>query len=139
MTSPTSRIAWFKLSSSNLEKFYYLFNKLDSIKKNPEMSLLGGYPKKRMRRMRRDEFSRRLVCEHTLSVSDLIYPVFVLDGERRTEAIASMPGIKRNSVDYVLRLAEQCVTLGIPALALFPVIESSLKTLDACEAITQTA
>ena len=98
------------------------------------MSVLGGYPKKRMRRMRRDEFSRRLVREHTLSASDLIYPVFVLDGESRTEAITSMPGINRNSIDYVLRLAEQCVTLGIPALALFPVIESSLKTLDACEA-----
>src|ERR1700690_110958 len=88
-----------------------------------------------MRRMRRDEFSRRLMRENQLSVADLIYPVFVLDGKNRREAIASMPGVERLSVDLLLPLAEQAARLGIPALALFPVIDPSLKTEDAREAV----
>ena len=73
-----------------------------------------------MRRMRRDEFSRRLVREHRLTADDLIYPVFVLDGAKREEPVASLPGISRKSVDLLLRDAERCVELSIPALALFP-------------------
>lgn len=84
--------------------------------------------------MRRDDFSRRLMRENQLSVDDLIYPVFVLDGASRTEAINSMPGVSRVSLDLLLEVAAQCVALGIPALALFPVIEPGLKTPGAEEA-----
>ena len=73
-----------------------------------------------MRRMRRDEFSRRLMRETILTAGDLIYPVFVLDGKARTEKVASMPGVERMTVDRLLRLAEQCVKFGLPVLALFP-------------------
>jgi len=92
------------------------------------------YPQKRMRRMRRDDFSRRLMREHRLTADDLIYPVFVLDGEKRTETVASMPGVVRQSIDQLLYQAERCVALGIPAMAIFPVIDASLKSLDAAEA-----
>jgi len=84
--------------------------------------------------MRRDEFSRRLVRENRLSVNDLIYPVFVLDGVDRVEQINSMPGVARVSIDRLLEVAAQCVALGIPAIALFPVIDPVLKTLNAEEA-----
>lgn len=99
------------------------------------MQPLGATPNKRMRRMRRDAFSRNLMRENTLTVHDLIYPVFVLDGNNRTEAIASMPGISRLTLDKLLVQAEECVALGIPAIALFPVITSALKTEDAREAL----
>jgi len=95
---------------------------------------LGNFSSKRMRRMRRDAFSRRLMRESALTSADLIYPVFVLDGENREESVASMPGVVRLSLDKLLRRAEQCVTLGIPALALFPVVDATLKSLDAAEA-----
>ncbi|HUW29124.1 MAG TPA: porphobilinogen synthase [Sulfuriferula sp.] len=98
------------------------------------ISINGNYPQTRMRRMRRDDFSRRLMRENQLSVDDLIYPVFVLDGASRTEAINSMPGVSRVSLDLLLEVAAQCVALGIPALALFPVIEPGLKTPGAEEA-----
>jgi porphobilinogen synthase len=88
-----------------------------------------------MRRMRRDDFSRRLMREHTLTANDLIYPVFVLDGQNKRESVASMPGVERLSLDWLLPVAEECVQLGIPALALFPVIGSDLKTLGAEEAL----
>ncbi|OHC43036.1 MAG: delta-aminolevulinic acid dehydratase, partial [Rhodobacteraceae bacterium GWE1_64_9] len=88
-----------------------------------------------MRRMRRDDFSRRLMREHTLTPDDLIYPVFVLEGRNRREAVASMPGVERLSIDLLLPVAEECVQLGIPALALFPVIDAGLKTLGAEEAL----
>ena len=88
-----------------------------------------------MRRMRHDAFSRRLMCEHTLTPSDLIYPVFVLDGHHRRESIGSMPGVERLSMDLLLPVAEACVKWGIPALALFPVIGADLKTADAREAL----
>ncbi len=84
--------------------------------------------------MRRDDFSRRLMCEHTLTADDLIYPVFVLDGVGRTEAVASMPGIERMSLDRLLPVAEKAFKLDIPALALFPVVDGSRKTPGAEEA-----
>ena len=95
---------------------------------------LGRFPSVRMRRMRRDDFSRRLMREHHLSVDDLIYPVFVLDGNGKREAVASMPGIERLSVDLLLPVAEECQQLGIPVIALFPVIDNQLKTADGKEA-----
>lgn len=94
----------------------------------------AAFPNIRPRRMRRDEFSRRLMRENVLTTNDLIYPVFVLDGENRTEAVASMPGVQRQSIDVLLKTAEECVKLGIPALALFPVVDQSCKSLDAKEA-----
>ena len=95
----------------------------------------GQFPARRMRRMRRDDFSRRLMREHSLTANDLIYPVFVLDGHNRREAVASMPGVERVSLDLLLPVAEECVALGIPALALFPVIDASLKSPGAEEAL----
>ncbi|MBI2771810.1 MAG: porphobilinogen synthase [Burkholderiales bacterium] len=92
------------------------------------MSLHAPYPRGRPRRLRRDDFTRNLVRENTLTAHDLIYPVFVLDGQGRREAVASMPGVERVSLDLLLPVAEQCVALGIPAMALFPVIDPSLKT-----------
>ena len=94
----------------------------------------SAYPATRLRRMRRDAFSRRLMREHRVTVDDLIYPVFVLDGERRREAVTAMPGVERLSLDELLREAEHCVALGIPALALFPVTPPAAKSLDAAEA-----
>lgn len=93
-----------------------------------------SYPYARPRRMRREEFSRRLMRENVLTTNDLIYPVFVLDGENRTEDVVSMPGVKRQSIDVLLKTAAECVQLGIPAIALFPVIDSQYKSLDAEEA-----
>jgi len=87
-----------------------------------------------MRRMRHDPFTRRLMRESRLDCEDLIYPVFVLDGSNRCEPVPSMPGISRMTVDLLLREAQRCVELGIPAIALFPVIASELKSDDACEA-----
>jgi porphobilinogen synthase len=84
--------------------------------------------------MRRDDFSRRLMRESVLTCDDLVYPVFVMDGERRTQAIASMPGVQRMTLDHLLAEAERCVRYSVPAIALFPVIEPSLKTEDAHEA-----
>jgi len=98
------------------------------------MSLTAKYPALRMRRMRRDDFSRRLMREHRLATDDLIYPVFVLDGNGRREEVASMPGVQRLSVDLLLPVAEQCVAAGIPVMALFPVIDRQLKFADGREA-----
>lgn len=88
----------------------------------------------RPRRMRRDVFSRRLMQEHVLTANDLIYPVFVLEGENREEEVASMPGVWRQSIDKLLETAAECVALGIPALALFPVVDQQYKSLTADEA-----
>ncbi|MDD5240672.1 MAG: porphobilinogen synthase [Sulfuricella sp.] len=98
------------------------------------MQTSSQYPRKRMRRMRRDEFSRSLMRENLLTPADLIYPVFVLDGSNRSEAVVSMPGVVRQTLDKLLLQAEECVKLGIPALAIFPVIDLPLKSLDAAEA-----
>src|SRR6478735_5508703 len=92
-----------------------------------DMTLHAPFPAGRPRRLRRDAFTRNLVREHRLSAHDLIYPVFVLEGSQRREAVASMPGVERLSLDLLLPVAEQCVALGIPVMALFPVIDSSLK------------
>jgi porphobilinogen synthase len=92
------------------------------------------FPGTRMRRMRRDRFSRNLMRETRLSAHDFIYPVFVLDGKGRAQKVPSMPGVERMSIDRLLRQAERCVELGVPAIALFPVIDARLKTLDAREA-----
>ena len=94
----------------------------------------GAFPGSRMRRMRRDDFSRRLMRESVLTADDFIYPVFVLEGQGRVEPVASMPGVERQSLDVLLKTAERAVKLGIPALALFPVIDTSLKSLSAEEA-----
>jgi porphobilinogen synthase len=92
------------------------------------------YPAVRLRRMRRDPFSRALMRENSVSASDLIYPVFVLDGQNQRQQVASMPGVERVSVDLLLKVAEEAVSLGIPVLALFPVVDASLKTYDGIEA-----
>ncbi|WP_085318392.1 porphobilinogen synthase [Derxia lacustris] len=93
-----------------------------------------AFPATRLRRMRADDFSRRMMREHVLTADDLIYPVFVLDGQGRSEAVASMPGVERLSLDRLLPVAEDTLKLGIPCLALFPVIDASLKTPDGIEA-----
>jgi porphobilinogen synthase len=98
------------------------------------MKIYGRFPAVRMRRMRRDDFSRRLMRETVLTANDLIYPVFILEGKNRTENVASMPGVERMTLDRLLPVAEQCVKLRIPVLALFPVIAQKLKTADGREA-----
>ena len=97
--------------------------------------ILADYPANRPRRLRHDEFSRRLVREHSLSVDDLIYPVFVTEGKKVKQAINSMPGVVRYSLDTLLPVAEECVKLGVPIMALFPVIDPALKTPEGGEAI----
>ena len=91
-------------------------------------------PLYRPRRLRRDEFTRALVRENQLSASDLIYPVFVLEGQGRVEEVSSMPGVQRRSLDQLFPVAERCVSLGIPVMALFPVLDVALKTPDGREA-----
>src|SRR5918993_2345533 len=98
------------------------------------MNIYGGFPAVRMRRMRRDEFSRRLMRETMLTAGGLFFSGFVLDGKTRPEKMASMPGVERMTIDKLLPVAEQCLKLRIPALALFPVIEPKLKTADGREA-----
>ncbi len=94
----------------------------------------AAYPSIRLRRMRRDPFSRALMRENTITPSDLIYPVFILDGENQRQQVASMPGVERVSVDLLMEVAADCVALGIPVIALFPVIDGALKTYDGVEA-----
>ena len=92
------------------------------------------FPAVRMRRMRKDAFSRAMMRENVVTPADLIYPVFILDGKDQRQQVASMPGVERLSVDLLLPVAEECVRLGIPVLALFPVVDTSLKTPDGIEA-----
>ncbi len=92
------------------------------------------FPAIRMRRMRRDPFSRALMRENTITTADLIYPVFVLEGANRREPVTTMPGVDRISVDLLMKVAEECVRLGIPVLSLFPNIDPALKTNDGVEA-----
>lgn len=94
----------------------------------------GMYPFTRMRRMRRDDFSRRLMRENRLTTDDLIYPVFVLEGENRSEAVASMPGVERKSIDLLVKEAEEVAALGIPMMTLFPVTPPEAKSERAEEA-----
>jgi porphobilinogen synthase len=98
------------------------------------MKVYGGFPGLRMRRMRRDDFTRRLMRETVLTTDDLIYPVFIIDGKGRSQKVDSMPGVERLTVDRLLPVAEQCVKLGIPVVALFPAVEPRLKTPDGREA-----
>jgi porphobilinogen synthase len=99
------------------------------------MTTFAHYPNGRPRRLRRDTFTRDLVRENALSPHDLIYPVFVVEGTKQRVPIASMPGVERLSLDLLLPVAEECVKLQIPVMALFPVIEQSLKTYDGKEAL----
>ena len=101
--------------------------------KSPTNSLLN-FPRHRPRRMRREDWSRRLMLENSVSANDLIYPVFLLEGQGKAEAVNSMPGVNRVSLDLLFPVAQECVDLGIPVLALFPVIDSALKTPDGKEA-----
>ncbi len=98
------------------------------------MNIYGNFPAVRMRRMRRDDYTRRLMREHVLTTNDLIYPVFVMDGARKTQAVPSMPGVERMTLDKLLPVAERCLKLKVPVLALFPVIDAKLKTPDGKEA-----
>ncbi|MDH3535657.1 MAG: porphobilinogen synthase, partial [Gammaproteobacteria bacterium] len=95
---------------------------------------MSSYPSTRKRRMRRDDFSRRLMREHSLGADDFIYPMFVLEGERQRQAVESMPGIERVSIDLLLEEANEVANLGIPALALFPVVGADGKSDTADEA-----
>jgi porphobilinogen synthase len=104
---------------------------------NPIHLDFADFPSHRPRRLRRDDFSRRLVRENHLSVNDLIYPVFVLEGEGIEQPVQSMPGVSRYSLDKLLSVAEETLKLGIPVMALFPVIEPSLKSLDGAEAFNE--
>ena len=99
------------------------------------MNPLSQFPQKRMRRVRKDDFSRRMVRETVLTANDLIYPVFIIEGENRTQLVPSMPGVERMTLDKLLPVAEKCLKLGVPAMALFPVIEPNLKTPDGAEAM----
>jgi porphobilinogen synthase len=98
------------------------------------MKVYGSFPGVRMRRMRRAEFSRRLMRENVLTADDFIYPVFIIDGKARTEKVDSMPGVERCTIDKLLPIADQCLKLEIPALALFPAVDAKLKTADGREA-----
>ena len=95
---------------------------------------MSFYPHHRPRRMRRDDFSRRLMRENLLTTNDLIYPVFIVEGSNVRQTVPSMPGVERTSVDLLIKVAEQCVELGVPVISLFPAIEPSLKTPDGREA-----
>lgn len=99
--------------------------------------ITGQYPKRRLRRNRAQDFSRRLIAENHLSVNDLIYPVFIIEGNQITQPVASMPGVNRMSIDVLLKEAEQIVRLGIPVLSIFPAIESEKKSLLAQEAYNE--
>lgn len=101
------------------------------------MSVSRVFPATRMRRLRRHEFSRRLVAENQLTVDDLIYPMFVIEGENQTEAVASMPGVQRFTIDLLLKEAEQLVALGVPMVALFPVMPLAQKSLLAEQAYAE--
>ncbi len=97
------------------------------------------FPASRLRRMRQHDFSRRLMAEHQLTVNDLIYPMFIIEGENKREAISSMPGIERLTLDLLLQEAKELVALGIPAIALFPVTPADKKSLMAEEAYNPEA
>ena len=99
--------------------------------------ITGQYPQRRLRRNRAHDFSRRLVAENHLTVDDLIYPVFIVEGKNITQSVASMPNVKRMSIDVLLQEAEQVAKLGIPVLSLFPAIEPSSKSLLSEEAYNE--
>ncbi|MCL4800699.1 MAG: porphobilinogen synthase [Burkholderiales bacterium] len=98
------------------------------------MTIHASYPAVRMRRMRRDDFTRRMMRERRLTTDDFIYPVFIVEGRESVQAVPSMPGVSRYSVDKLMGVAEQTLKLGVPTMALFPLIEPALKTADGREA-----
>jgi porphobilinogen synthase len=107
----------------------------DGFPKTDNSTVAGGqFPLLRMRRMRRDQFSRRLMRESRLTIDDLIQPVFVIDGDNRSEPVASMPGVERLTIDRLAKYAEELARLGVPALALFPVTPADKKSQTAEEA-----
>lgn len=106
-----------------------------NILKAPQMTPYAPFPKGRPRRNRRTDWSRRLVCETTLTPADLIWPVFVIEGENKREPIASMPGVERLSIDLAVRAVEEAAVLGIPVVALFPNLDRSLRTPDGAYAL----
>jgi porphobilinogen synthase len=110
----------------------YLKQRLKKMKSQANSFL--HFPAHRPRRMRRDDWSRRLMQENQVNASDLIYPVFLLEGKNQSQAVSSMPGVSRISLDLLLNVADECVSLGIPVMALFPVIDPALKTPDGKEA-----
>ena len=95
------------------------------------------YPETRMRRMRANKFSRRLMQENQLTLDDLIYPVFVIEGENATENVASMPGVQRMSIDLLVKEAKYLASLGVPAMALFPVTPARLSPTCSCSPLRQ--
>src|SRR6201996_1500938 len=96
---------------------------------------MNNFPAIRMRRLRRHDWSRRLVAEHALSPADFIWPIFIVDGQNKREPVQSMPGVNRLSIDLVAGAAEEAAALGIPVIALFPYTDPSLKTADGREAL----
>lgn len=110
------------------------FNELDFKEKNVSVIIQSAFPARRLRRLRKHDFSRRLTAENHLSVDDLIYPMFILTGENRREKIDSMPGIERMSIDLMLKEATYLAGLGVPAIALFPVVPLEFKSANAEEA-----
>src|SRR4030095_16293695 len=110
-------------------------NTYDGDEEIPMSTSFGGkFPDRRMRRMRHDDFSRRLVRETRIGADDFIYPVFVLDGASREEAVESLPGVSRKSMDRLFADAEACMTLGVPAMALFPVVDAPAKSNESAAA-----
>jgi porphobilinogen synthase len=136
MSIPTLGFASLTPTYSACGEWFSRFFQRSSKKESSRIMITcnANFPGTRLRRMRRDDFSRRLMRESTLTASDLIYPVFVLEGKNRVEPVASMPGVERQSLDRLLVTAERAFKLGIPALALFPVVDSSQKTPGAEEA-----
>ena len=117
---------------NNLDSLLPSHRLLHNIDMTPRST--ASFPAARPRRLRRDAFTRNLVREHALTPHDLIYPVFILDGQGRREAVSTMPGVERLSLDLLMPVAQECVDLGIPIIALFPVIDAKLKTPDGQEA-----
>ncbi|HIF9447233.1 porphobilinogen synthase [Photobacterium damselae] len=101
------------------------------------VSIQGSFPARRMRRIRKHDFSRRLMAENQISVNDLIYPMFILEGENRRQSVDSMPGIERLSIDLMVEEVKYLADLGIPAIALFPVVSAEFKSLMAEEAYNE--
>ncbi len=128
-TNIAKALAHRKKYVSDVTKVNNAFIRGDPMGHNFRMKTLplAPFPALRPRRLRRDDFTRRLVREHRLTCDDLIYPVFVLDGKGKRQAVPSMPGVERLSLDLLLPVAEECVQLGIPVMALFPVIDAKLK------------
>jgi porphobilinogen synthase len=132
---PKSNLRGNAISSEIVKIVTRMTSPRDSKRESTPMTPFAPFPLGRPRRLRRDSFTRNLVRENALTAHDLIYPVFVLAGQQQRQAVASMPGVERLSLDLLLPVAEECVKLGIPVMALFPVVDQSLKTPDGREAL----